>query len=104
MFRCSGPRSTGRQSDFNLVNERLNAGHFAWTTASDKFLEALVSKIRPVDRTRQVRTPIKAGETFKSEDPRSAGVIAFIHHLRSFRSRVGHRQPGMLAWNGLRGS
>ena len=48
MFRCSGPQSIGRRSDFNLVNERLNAGHFAWTTASDKFLEALVSKIRPV--------------------------------------------------------
>ena len=25
-----------------------NAGHFAWMTASDKFLEALVSKVRPV--------------------------------------------------------
>jgi len=25
-----------------------NAGHFAWMTASDKFLEALISKVRPV--------------------------------------------------------
>ena len=25
-----------------------NAGHFAWMTAPDKFLEALVSKVRPV--------------------------------------------------------
>jgi len=25
-----------------------NAGHFAWMTASDRFLEALISKIRPV--------------------------------------------------------
>jgi len=38
-----------------LVNERLNAGHFAWTTASDKFLEALVSKIRPVAIERGAR-------------------------------------------------
>jgi len=25
-----------------------NAGHFAWMTASEKFLEALVSRVRPV--------------------------------------------------------
>ena len=25
-----------------------NVGHFAWMTASDKFLDALVSKFRPV--------------------------------------------------------
>jgi hypothetical protein len=25
-----------------------NVGHFAWMTASDKFLDALVSKVRPV--------------------------------------------------------
>jgi hypothetical protein len=25
-----------------------NAGHFAFMTASDKFLEALISKVRPI--------------------------------------------------------
>jgi pimeloyl-ACP methyl ester carboxylesterase len=25
-----------------------NAGHFAWMAAPDKFLEALISKVRPV--------------------------------------------------------
>jgi pimeloyl-ACP methyl ester carboxylesterase len=25
-----------------------NAGHFVWMTAPDKFLDALVSKVRPV--------------------------------------------------------
>jgi pimeloyl-ACP methyl ester carboxylesterase len=29
-----------------------NAGHFAWMTASEKFLEALISKVRPVVITR----------------------------------------------------
>jgi hypothetical protein len=30
-----------------LVNERLNAGHFAWMIASDKFLEALGDSFVP---------------------------------------------------------
>jgi len=44
-------------ADVNLVQQvrrvsnqdlKLTRGHFAWMTASDKFLEALVSKVRPV--------------------------------------------------------